>query len=52
MARLVEASRSETPGGIAEAVDDFARWLENHVALADRMLAAHLRNDQRQGLVS
>jgi hemerythrin-like metal-binding protein len=52
MAKLLEASRRTDDGGFGAALEEFARWMRDHVNLADRMLAAHLRNDRRERLAS
>ena len=31
-----------------ETADSFGRWLRDHIAIADRMLGAHLRNHARE----
>jgi hemerythrin-like metal-binding protein len=51
MGRLLEAARSGR-GDTRTELEDFAKWLRDHVHLADRMFAAHLRNDQRVKLAS
>jgi hemerythrin len=52
MARLLEASRGTRGEERNAALQSFAHWLKDHVHLADRMLAAYLRNEQRGRLVS
>ena len=52
MHRLKEAARSGESALQAAAIEELAKWLKDHVHLADRMLAAHLRNDRRERLVS
>jgi hemerythrin len=52
MGRLVETARVSEGDGLATALAEFAKWLRDHVHLADRMFAAHLRNDQRGRMVS
>jgi len=50
MARLMEAAHSRV--GLNAAFEEFTGWMKDHVRLADRMFAAHLRNDQRERLAS
>jgi hemerythrin len=52
MNRLAEAVRRGDAGSMDNALDEMAGWLKDHVHLADRMLAAFLRNGQRERLVS
>ena len=52
MATLVEAVQSKNEQREQEALQQFEDWLKDHVALADRMFAAHLRNDLRTRAVS
>jgi len=52
MAHLLEIAHAKDTQSIAAALQDFTGWLRDHVGLADRMLAAHLRNDRRERLVS
>ena len=52
MSRFVEAVRSGDVESMDNALDEFGGWLKDHVHLADRMLAAFLRNGQRERLVS
>lgn len=52
MAQLTQAVHHSDELGIREAFQDLVRWLCDHVHLADRMFAAHLRNDQRERLAS
>ena len=52
MARLLEARHATGGEECDRALEAFARWLKDHVHLADRMFAAHLRNEQRGRLVS
>lgn len=52
MARLLEAGRGTHGKDRDAALQAFAKWLKEHVHLADRMLAAYLRNEQRGRLVS
>ena len=50
MARLLEAARG--PGDIGTVLEEFVKWMKDHVHLADRMFAACLRNDQRERIAS
>ena len=52
MARLLKAVHEQDELGGKDAYQDLARWLTDHIRLADRMFAAHLRNDQRERLAS
>ena len=52
MACLTQAVQRDDELGIREGFQDLARWLTDHIHLADRMFAAHLRNDQRERLAS
>jgi len=52
MARLLEAAHRKDEESGRSALQEFMRWLRDHVSLADRMFAAHLRNDRRESLVS
>lgn len=52
MARLLEVAHRHDLRKIDAALQEFTQWLRDHVGLADRMLAAHLRNDRRERLVS
>ncbi|HEY1242154.1 MAG TPA: hemerythrin family protein [Bryobacteraceae bacterium] len=52
LARLTEASHRKDERIAGEALEDFARWMRDHVNLADRMFAAHLRNDRRERMAS
>jgi hemerythrin-like metal-binding protein len=51
MSGAIEAGRG---GGepFAGAMDEFVKWLKDHVHLADRMFAAYLRNQQWGNWVS
>lgn len=49
---LRETARSGGQEEQASAVEELGKWLKSHIHLADRMLAAHLRNDCRERLVS
>jgi hemerythrin-like metal-binding protein len=52
MALLTQAVHRCDHLGMREAFQDLVRWLCDHIHLADRMFAAHLRNDQRERLAS
>jgi hemerythrin-like metal-binding protein len=52
LALLTQAVHNNDELGVREGLEDLARWLTNHVHLADRMFAAHLRNDLRERLAS
>src|SRR5215471_7750669 len=43
LALLIQAVHNNDELGIREGLEDLARWLTDHVHLADRMFAAHLR---------
>ena len=52
MGRLQGAMRNAAAGEPTGAFQDLAQWLKDHVHLADRMFAAHLRNQERRQPVS
>jgi len=52
MARLIGAIQVNDRQRVEEAFREVTQWFQDHVRLADRMLAAHLRNDSRARLVS
>jgi len=52
LARLTEAGHGPDPTAVGAALQDVVAWLKDHIAIADRMFAAHLRNDRRIRLVS
>jgi hemerythrin len=52
MNRLLKATRAGGSEASAAALEEFARWMKDHVRLADRMFAAHLRNDRLGRLAS
>lgn len=52
MALLTQAVHRGDNLGMREAFEDLVRWLYDHIRLADRMFAAHLRNDRRERLAS
>jgi len=52
MGRLLYASRVSGGHSAGSALEKFTAWFRDHIHLADRMFAAHLRNDQRGRLVS
>ena len=49
---LMKAVHERDEPGIREAFANLARWMKDHVHLADCMFAAHLRNDRRERLAS
>jgi hemerythrin-like metal-binding protein len=46
--RNLERGLSHGDPGVPELLDDLARWIANHIRLADRMWAAYARNRQRE----
>jgi hemerythrin-like metal-binding protein len=52
MARLADVARSGERPEIAAALNELVGWIKDHVNLADRMLASHLRNDRRERMAS
>lgn len=52
LAKLMEAAHRKDERPAADALEDFVRWMRDHVNLADRMFAAHLRNDLRARMAS
>lgn len=52
MGRLVEAAHVDGGQRMDNLFEKFVAWFRDHIHLADRMFAAHLRNDQRGRLVS
>jgi hemerythrin len=52
MSRLLQAAHNGDGQALGSSLEQFAKWFKNHIHLADRMFAAHLRNDQRERLVS
>jgi hemerythrin-like metal-binding protein len=52
MAALTQAVHRDDEIGIRDGIEDLMRWLRDHIHLADRMFAAHLRNDQRERMAS
>jgi len=52
MGRVRQAARLDSGERLDARLEQFASWFKDHIHLADRMLAAHLRNDQRERLVS
>ncbi len=50
--RLTEALHGNNGLVPDQALEEFATWLRDHIRLADRMLAAHLRNDIRERMAS
>ncbi len=52
LAQLMEAAHRRDRQAVCDALEAFTHWLRDHVGLADRMFAAHMRNDRRERLVS
>jgi hemerythrin-like metal-binding protein len=52
LAFLTQAVHRRDVLGIPQALEDLARWFTDHIHLADQMLAAHLRNEERERLAS
>ena len=52
MACLTQAVHRNDELGIRDGFQDLARWMADHIHLADRMFAAHVRNDQRERVAS
>jgi len=52
MGRLLVALRDGRGDGQASAFEDLVKCKRDHIHLADRMFAAHLRNGQRERLAS
>jgi hemerythrin-like metal-binding protein len=52
MGRLVESAHVNGGERLDGALEEFACWFKDHIHLADRMFAAHLRNDQRGRVAS
>lgn len=52
IARLTQAVHRNDELGIREGLEEFIRWMQDHVHLADRMFAAHLRNHERERVAS
>ena len=48
IARLTQAVHRTDELGIRGGLEEFIRWMQDHVHLADRMFAAHLRNHDRE----
>lgn len=48
LVRLTEAIHGKNEQWSKEALLDLASWMRDHINLADRMFAAHLRNDLRE----
>jgi hemerythrin len=48
LANLWDAIRGRGAESIFTALDELADWHRDHVTVADRMLAAHLRNYERE----
>jgi hemerythrin len=52
LACLTQAVHRSDDLGAQESFVDFARWMRDHVHLADQMFAAHLRNHDRELIAS
>ena len=52
LARLTQAVHAGNEQAVREALQDIAGWLHDHITVADRMFAAHLRNETRYRLAS
>lgn len=52
LARLTEAVHAGNEQAVREVLEDVADWLHDHITVADRMFAAHLRNETRERLAS
>ena len=52
LARLAGAVQAKERTVMEQALEELAEWFTDHIGLADRMFAAHLRNDLRCRLVS
>ena len=52
LARLTEAVHGANEQGVREALQDVTDWMHDHITVADRMFAAHLRNESRERLAS
>jgi len=52
LAKLMEVVHRRDERLAREGLEEFAHWMQDHVNLADRMFAAHLRNDLRQRMAS
>lgn len=52
MAQLTEAAHGCDDRRIHDTLRELAVWMRDHINLADRMFAAHLRNNTRQRLAS
>lgn len=48
LALLWDAVRGRGAGSILGTLDGLADWFQDHVSVADRMLAAHVRNHNRE----
>ena len=52
LARLTDAVHGGNEQAVREALQDVADWMHDHITVADRMFAAHLRNEMRERLAS
>lgn len=52
MALLMQSVQRNDMLGVREDFEDLVRWLADHLHVADRMLASHLRNDRRERIAS
>jgi hemerythrin-like metal-binding protein len=52
MAELAAAVKESSEPEILDKLNELGKWLTDHVGLADRMFAAHMRNNRRERLVS
>jgi hemerythrin-like metal-binding protein len=52
LARLTDAVHRGNQQAVREALQDVAVWMHDHITVADRMFAAHLRNEMRERLAS
>ena len=52
LARLTEAFNGGNEQAVREALQEVADWMHDHITVADRMFAAHLRNERWERLAS
>ena len=52
LARLTDAVHRGNEQAVREALQDVTDWMHDHITVADRMFAAHLRNETRERLAS
>ena len=52
LALLTQAVQRNDELGVKDGLEDLARWLTDHVHIADQMFAAHIRNDHRERVAS